>query len=72
MKRIHNDVRKFVVGFNGKESERRIPVEFNSKEVKEKADFNSKFRPEASSVEEIYYDEIVIYDGGGVEGYGDS
>ena len=30
-----------------------------------------RFEPSASKPEDIYYDEIIYYDGGGVDGYGD-
>lgn len=38
--------------------------------TKQISNFNTDVKPKVNSTEEIYYDEIVIYDGGGVEGYG--
>lgn len=40
-------------------------VNTSSSPVETKSDINNQ------PVEDIYYDEIVYYDGGGVEGYGD-
>lgn len=51
-------------------------VQFNSSKQTFKPSFSQKttetkpkVEPKAESVEEVYYDEIVFYDGGGVEGY---
>ena len=54
----------FVVKVNNKSQT------FNPKFSKIDKQISPKVSPKANSVEEIYYDEIVIYDGGGVEGYG--
>lgn len=37
----------------------------------QKKNFSPKVDPGRGDPEEIAYDEIVIYDGGGVDGYGD-
>lgn len=60
--------------------EREFKVSFssNNKTIKSTfskttTSFNSKIEPNSKqSSEEIVYDEIVYYDGGGVEGYGGS
>ena len=45
---------------------------FSPKFSQEEWESKPKVEPNTSSPEEIYYDDIIIYDGGGVEGYGDS
>ena len=54
-------------------------TQFNSSEQSFKSKFSQKLietkpkvEPKAESVEDVYYDEIVFYDGGGVDGYGNS
>jgi len=54
-------------------------TQFNSSEQSFKSKFSQKpietkpqVEPKAESVEDVYYDEIVFYDGGGVDGYGNS
>lgn len=62
---MSNKNNTFVVGFNSKN--KTFKPNFSKKEKQ----LNTKVTPNANSVEEIYYDEVVIYDGGGVKGYGD-
>jgi hypothetical protein len=38
--------------------------------TKSSNNFNTKMDTNYGKPEDIYYDEVVIYDGGGVEGYG--
>lgn len=54
-------------------------VQFNSSNQTFKPKFSQKgmkikpeVEPKAKSIEDIYYDEVVFYDGGEVEGYGDN
>ncbi len=54
-------------------------VQFNSSKQTFKPKFSQKgtkikpeVEPKAKSIEDIYYDEVVFYDGGEVEGYGDN
>ena len=44
-----------------------VPTSVNtsSSQIETKTDINNK------PVDDLYYDEIIYYDGGGVEGYGD-
>ena len=56
-----------------------LPMNFNEKNTLLTSTFNGgssliqdvKFEPNTTMPEDIYYDEIIYYDGGGVEGYGD-
>lgn len=64
MKQIKNDSKSFSVKFNSKNNN------FKPKFQKEETSFNPTVAPQTESPEEVYYDEIVFYDGGGVEGYG--
>lgn len=56
----------FKVQFNS--SQQTFKPKFSQKDTQVKP----KVEPKAESVEDIYYDEIVFYDGGGVKGYGDN
>ena len=56
----------FNIQFNS--SNKTFSPKFSQKEWESKP----KVEPNVTSPEEIYYDEIVIYGGGGVDGYGDS
>ncbi len=49
-------------------SNKSFSPKFSQKEWEDKP----KIDTGKASSEEIYYDEIVIYDGGGVKGYGDN
>ncbi len=62
MKRVQNN--SFNIKFNS--STQSFSPKFSQKEWESKP----KVDPGNLTPEEIYYDEIVIYDGGGVEGYG--
>ena len=60
-------------------NDRSFKVQFNnSTNVYSKLKFNrtsNNFKPKAEvtpTEEDIYYDEIIYYDGGDVHGYGDS
>ena len=60
-------------------NDRSFKVQFNSSNnVYSKLKFNrvsNNFKPKAEvtpTEEDIYYDEIIYYDGGDVHGYGDS
>lgn len=54
----------FKVQFNS--SKQSFKPKFSQKSI----DVKPKVEPKAESIEDIYYDEVVFYDGGGVEGYG--
>ena len=43
---------------------------FRKKKKQKPIESKPKVEPKAESIEDIYYDEVVFYDGGGVEGYG--
>lgn len=60
-------------------SDRKIRVKFsNSTNTYSKINFNksqNNFKPKSEitpTEEDIYYDEVIYYDGGDVRGYGDS
>lgn len=60
-------------------NDRSFKVQFNSsKNVYSKLKFNrtsNNFEPKAEvtpTEQDIYYDEVIYYDGGDVNGYGDS
>ncbi len=60
-------------------NDRSFKVQFNnSSNVYSKLKFNrtsNNFKPKAEitpTEEDIYYDEVIYYDGGDVHGYGDS
>lgn len=58
--------RTFKVGFNSSNNTYR-KINFNKT--------NNSFKPKAEITpkdKEIYYDEVIYYDGGDVKGYGDS
>ena len=59
--------KEFKVKFSGNSMQVKPGFSRNSTTIDSKIEPNSK-----QSSEEIVYDEIVYYDGGGVEGYGDS
>lgn len=62
------------------EKNRVFTVNFNSSSNTKKVHFNKidqtlkniKMDAGSQPVEDLYYDEVIIYDGGGVEGYGDN
>lgn len=58
------DNKSFKVQFNS--SKQSFKPKFSQKPIESKP----KVEPKAESIEDIYYDEVVFYDGGGVEGYG--
>ena len=53
------------VEFNKSESSFRAPVDKTDNSIYAKSDVNNSPEPDT------WYDEIIYYDGGGVEGYGD-
>lgn len=58
------DNKSFKVQFSS--SKQSFKPKFSQKLI----EFKPKVEPKAKSIEDIYYDEVVFYDGGGVEGYG--
>ena len=65
----------FTPKFSTKGKPRRVDVnvdeqDFSSKFSQENWDSKITVGPEVETAEEVYYDEIVLYDGGGAEGYG--
>lgn len=58
------DNKSFKVQFSS--SKQSFKPKFSQKSIESKP----KVEPKAKSIEDIYYDEAVFYDGGGVEGYG--
>lgn len=63
---MSNEDRRFNVSFNSS-------IQQNMKVKLNKVDSNVDININTSKVEtgDTYYDEIIYYDGGGVEGYGD-
>jgi hypothetical protein len=53
------------VDFNKSESSFNAPVDKSDNSIYAKSDVNNSPEPDT------WYDEIIYYDGGGVEGYGD-
>lgn len=49
----------------------KIDSTFSSKMSPSDSTFSSKMSPSNSTPIDIIYDEVIYYDGGGVEGYGD-
>lgn len=62
MRMLQNDNKGFKVQFSATNN-------FKPKFSKEEKDFKPKVVPQADSPEEVYYDEVVYYDGGGVDGW---
>lgn len=57
--------------------DRELKVNFNQSQnsfkvnlTKTSSNFDMRIETGGRASEDIYYDEVVIYDGGGVEGYG--
>ncbi len=56
-----------------------LSVDFNQKDASLTSNLNTnssiiedtKFEPNTTIPEDVYYDEVIYYDGGGVDGYGD-
>ena len=62
IKKIDNSIQ---VSVNDNSTPISTSTDISSSQVQTKTDINNQ------PVDDIYYDEIIYYDGGGVEGYGD-